>query len=81
MPPYFLCISDWFEMLLESIVIPFATTEADVSSQEVSIPRISTNSLLVLLEYGYAFRQSEFKKSIFQSGINPDVFQAHLDPV
>src|SRR4030043_86394 len=41
MPPYFLCISVWLEIILEIIFVPFSTTDADVSSQDVSIPRIS----------------------------------------
>lgn len=41
MPPYFAWISDWLEMIFEIIFVPSSTTDADVSSQEVSIPRIS----------------------------------------
>ena len=43
-PPYNLCSSIWDDMILDNMVLPFFTTEAAVSSQELSIARISTSS-------------------------------------
>ena len=48
-PPYSVCIAIWVLITLDNTSLPFFTTAAAVSSQELSIARISTSSLSILL--------------------------------
>jgi hypothetical protein len=49
-PPYLLWISSWLDTMLDKIVLPSSTTAAEVSSHDVSIPKINIFSTYALHE-------------------------------